>query len=402
MSVDWHRARELAHAAGAAAARPARRLPLAGCDGATLAEALCAGTDLPAFRTCAVDGWAVRGAGPWRVVGRAAAGSAPPPLEADGTAVAVATGAPVPRGAAAVLRAEDTGRAGDGRITGRPPVRAQWRERAEEASAGDVLVPGGVDVTPAVLGLAAAGGHDTLPVRVAPAARGLVFGDELVGRGPAGGHLLRDALGPALPGWLARLGARHAAPPPQPLPDTPGAHRAALRAALAEADVVCTTGGTADGPADHVRAALATLGAAPVVDRVAVRPGHPMLLAAVPGVAAGGPRFVVALPGNPLAAVAGLLTLAGPLVSGLRGRPPAPCGNLAVDSAVAGAAGRTRLVPATVDPATGAARPAAHTGPAMLRGLAAATGLLVVPPGGVAAGGRADFLPLPLWPGAGA
>ncbi|MGC5413117.1 molybdopterin-binding protein, partial [Streptomyces sp. DT225] len=73
-----------------------------------------------------------------------------------------------------------------------------------------------------------------------------------------------------------------------------------------EADLIITTGGTAAGPVDHVHRVLDRVGAELLVDGVAVRPGHPMLLARL---SSDGP-WLVGLPGNPLAAVSGLLTLA--------------------------------------------------------------------------------------------
>ena len=71
-------------------------MPLAEADGRTLAEPLATLTDLPAFPTSSVDGWAVRGPGPWRIVGRVLAGSAPAPLDRRRHRVEIATGAMVP------------------------------------------------------------------------------------------------------------------------------------------------------------------------------------------------------------------------------------------------------------------------------------------------------------------
>ncbi len=71
-----------------------------------------------------------------------------------------------------------------------------------------------------------------------------------------------------------------------------------------DADIVVTTGGTSRGATDHLRPALRNMGASMLVDGVAVRPGHPMLMARTPT-----GRLVVGLPGNPLAAVAGVVTL---------------------------------------------------------------------------------------------
>src|SRR6266536_4908043 len=66
---SWEAARVAAFEAGAEAVRPVVELPLGQADGATLARPLRPRTDLPAFPTCSVDGWAARGPGPWRVVG---------------------------------------------------------------------------------------------------------------------------------------------------------------------------------------------------------------------------------------------------------------------------------------------------------------------------------------------
>ena len=85
-------------------------MPLAAADGHTLAEPLVARTDLPAFATSSVDGWAVRGTGPWRIVGRVLAGGRARPLTANGTAMEIATGAMVPAGTETIVRVEDSTR----------------------------------------------------------------------------------------------------------------------------------------------------------------------------------------------------------------------------------------------------------------------------------------------------
>ena len=81
--MAWLAARAAAHAAGAAAARPPVAVPVAEADGRTLAEPLTARAPMPAFPTSSVDGWAVRGAGPWRITGRVLAGSPAPDLPAQ-------------------------------------------------------------------------------------------------------------------------------------------------------------------------------------------------------------------------------------------------------------------------------------------------------------------------------
>ena len=72
------------------------------------ADGVRALTDLPAFPTSTVDGWAVRGPAPWRIGTQVLAGTVAAPLGADGICVEIATGAMVPAGTEAILRVEDS------------------------------------------------------------------------------------------------------------------------------------------------------------------------------------------------------------------------------------------------------------------------------------------------------
>lgn len=393
-ALPWQEARASAYAAGTALAADPVEVPLADAEGTTLAEPLRARTDLPAFPTSSVDGWAVRGTGPWRVVGRVLAGSPAEPLTEDGTCVEIATGAAVPAGTASIVRTEDSSRTDDGRIGGSPRPIREWREPGEEATLGERLLPAGVAVTPGVLGLAASCGYDRLSVRPAPEAAVLVFGDELLAGGLPGDGRVRDALGPSVPAWLRRLGAAPAAAPP-PVRDTLDAHVDAVRAALAGgARLICTTGGTMSGPVDHLHPALAELGGEFVVNTVEVRPGFPMLLAAVPR-PGGGTALVAGLPGNPQSAVVALVSLVGPALAGLTGRPLPELPRIRLSTEVRGRGGYTHL--ALVD-AAGAA--VGHAASSMLRGLAGAVGFAVIAPGAAAGvGDEVPLVPLPLLPG---
>lgn len=388
VAAPWARSRSLVHSAGAAVPRPGVEVPLAEADGLTLAEPLAARTALPAFPTSSVDGFAVRGPGPWHIVGRVLAGQVARPLGADGVCVEIATGAMVPAGTSAILRVEDAVVAVDV-VRGEPRSAREWRDTGEEAAAGEVLLAAGTPVTPGVVGLAASCGYDTVAVRPAPRVATLVFGDELLVSGLPGDGRVRDSLGPQLPGWLRRLGAIGSAPV-GPVPDTLDAHVAAIRDALADADVVCTTGGTMHGPVDHLHPALAALEAEYVVNTVAVRPGFPMLVAALPG-----GKFVAGLPGNPQSAIVALVSLVVPLLAGLTGRPlPAPR-PMELGADVPGRGGYTHLALVRRDP-DGRLYPVAHAGSAMLRGLAQAAGFAVIAPGtrGIA-GERVPLVELP-------
>jgi molybdopterin molybdotransferase len=115
-----------------------------------------------------------------------------------------------------------------------------------------------------------------------------------------------------------------------------------------------------------------------------------MLLAALPE-----GRWLVGLPGNPLAACVALLTLVKPLLDALQGFGPAVTMKATLDTAEPGRPGDGhRLLPVHLgDDHRAVMLPSC--GSAMLRGLAHATGLVVIPPPGAAAGDEVEYLNLP-------
>ncbi|MEU5214882.1 molybdopterin molybdotransferase MoeA [Streptomyces sp. NPDC020807] len=433
-ATAWPEARSRAALAGAGAragreGREPLRLPLGAALDRVLAEPLTALTDLPSFDTSAMDGWAVAGEGPWTVreEGAVLAGHAPAPALSEGEAVRIATGARVPPGTSAVIRTEharteqtggaparteqrgtDTARTEQAGVdAARPeptaaPVgrrvhalrevrdRQDIRPRGQECRAGDELLPAGTAVTPAVLGLAAAAGYDALPVRPRPRVEVLVLGDELLTAGLPHEGLIRDALGPMLGPWCEALGT-------EPVTTRRiGDDAEELYAAVtgSTADLLITTGGTAAGPVDHLHRVLDAAGATLLVDGVKVRPGHPMLLARLTG-PDGAARHLVGLPGNPLAAVSGLLTLAEPLLAALLGtrNGTGEGHHVPAGDEIQGHPHDTRLVPVVLR--AGRAVPLHYNGPAMLRGIAVADGLAVVPPHGARTGRPLEILGLP-------
>jgi molybdopterin molybdotransferase len=259
------------------------------------------------------------------------------------------------------------------------------RRTGEECPARTALLPAGTLVSPMVLGLAAAVGHDVLTVHPLGRVTALVTGDELLRAGLPGDGRVRDAVGPLLPGAVTAaggrlLGIRHL-----------GDDAEVLRQAVqdADADVVVTSGASSVGRADFLLSVLDTLGADVLIGSVAVRPGHPQVLARL----ADG-RLLVGLPGNPLAALAGLVGLLGPVLAGLAGRPMPVSGTARLTDPLRGAPHDHRLVP--VRRSGDLARPTGHGGAAMLRGAAGADAFAVVAPGcDLAAGDRVEVLPLP-------
>ncbi|MFD5819154.1 molybdopterin molybdotransferase MoeA [Streptomyces sp. NPDC127038] len=405
-ATPWPEARAIAERAARSLPRRTPFLaPLDASLGLVVAAPLTALTDLPSFDTSAMDGWAVAGPGPWEVrEDGVLAGHAEPERLGDGEAVRIATGARVPRDATAVLRSEhghldDKGRLhagvtqehGAARSRGVPALAhgQDIRPRGQECRSGDQLLPHGALVTPAVLGLAAAAGYDTLAVIPRPSVEVLVLGDELLSGGLPRDGLIRDALGPMLPPWLRALGAEVVAV--RRLGDDAKALHKAITGS--RTDLIVTTGGTAGGPVDHVHPTLRRIGAELLVDGVKVRPGHPMLLARTRE-----DQYLVGLPGNPLAAVSGLLTLAEPMLRTLAGRVAPEPYTLPLGEAVQGHPYDTRLIPVSLRGER--ATPLHYNGPAMLRGVAAADALAVVPPGGARAGQELDLIDLP-WAAAG-
>jgi molybdopterin molybdotransferase len=369
--MAWASARTTAYAV--VEPLPARTVPLAEAGGGTLAEPLRARTPLPAFDNSAMDGYAVGSEqGPWRVVGRVLAGEIYPDPIAPDEAVEIGTGAGVPRGAVAVITYERATRAGD-KVEGSVPPGLNVRRMGEGAPASADLLPAGAPVTPTLLGLAAMVGLDELPVRPRPTVAAVLTGDEIIHSGLSGHGMVRDGVGPQLPGLVGWLGGdlRHV----EFVPDGP-ADVLGTALAATTADVLVTCGSAARGPADRLRDTLREMGARVLVPSVACRPGHPQQLARLPD-----GRWLVGLPGNPYAALVAALTLLGPLLAGLAGRrlPALPMATLAAPTSIASEQ-VTRILPARKAGA-GSVEPVGRDRPANLWGAALADSLAVIRPG---------------------
>ncbi|MFE6709719.1 molybdopterin molybdotransferase MoeA [Streptomyces sp. NPDC057695] len=368
-AVPWAEARLRAHRA--APPGPPQRVPLRDAAGLTLAGDLLALGPQPAFDTAAMDGYAVSGSPPWNVRGTARAGRAWQGVLGPGDCVRISTGSLVPSGAHAVVPIEAATSA-DGRVFAAAPEEGRHiRRTGEDAAAGDRLAPAGTRVGPALVGLAAAAGHDTVLVRPRPRVTVLVTGDELDHAGAPQAGRVRDALGPLLPSLVAELGGETVAV--RHVPDHPHGSLARAVQAPGEAEVVVVTGSTSVGTTDQLRRLLADGEARMVVDTVACRPGHPMLLAELPS-----GLWVVGLPGNPYAALVSARTLLGPLLAGLSGRSLPRLPRVPVHGSAKVGPGRTRLVP--VSWADDGCRIATGHGAAFLRGAAVGDALAALGP----------------------
>lgn len=395
-SADWHAARSLAYRLPSPLG--SETVPLAQAIGRRSAEGITALCDVPHYASSAMDGWAVAGDAPWLLIE-----SGPSSLRTlqPGEATRIVTGGLIPIGARAVLRSENgavrdadraTGRIlepGPNASVGEPADGMHIRPPGEEARQGEQVAPAGIVLNPAHIAVAAVCGNDTLEV-VRQVRAGLIFtGDEVVTAGiPAPGHV-RDSFGPQFPALLGMFGV--VVTSERRLPDRLDALMDALShrpTGTADGEVVVTTGGTGHSHADHLHDALARLGARVVIDGIAMRPGGPSLLAQL----ADG-RYLIGLPGNPLAAMMGLFTLLPPLVAGLLGLPEPKQEHVTAGQTLIERSGRVRLMPyANVQ---GTVVPTSWHGSGMLRGLADAAGVLVCPGTGAAEGDVLEALRLP-------
>ena len=380
--VEWHEARRLA--AAAASGPEIAVVNLAESIGLMLAGDVVAQQSIPHFASSAMDGWAVVGEEPWML--------GPPDSVTPGAAWLVVTGQQLPSGIRGVLRNEhgtvDGGelRPNDRATSDEPSPGQHVRLPATEATRGEIVVRAGCIVNPAHVALAAACGLDELTVHPRPTVAILTTGDEVTAAGLPSAGSVRDSFGPQLPAVIAMLGGSVVST--TRVSDDEDATVAALTTVAAVARLVVTTGGTGHSSADHLRSSLARLGATIVIPALAMRPGAPTMLAQLPG-----GQLVLCLAGNPLAALMGLFSVGEPVLAALSGRSAASTHRIRMSTDVAGSPTATRLLPYSLS--EGLASPTPWTGSAMMRGLASADGVLIVPPEGAPAGSELDALSLP-------
>ena len=285
--------------------------------GRVLAEEVASAEDLPPFDSSAMDGFAVAAGGPAElsVVGESRAGAPAGRELRPGEAIRISTGALVPAGADAVVPVERATEA-DGRVSV-PAVEpgANVRRAGEDVPAGRVVLGGGTELGPAEVAMLASLGRERVRCGARPRVSVVVTGDELVLPGePLGPGQIRNSNEPALVALAQSAGAEVVGD--AWVGDDRPLTVEALGTALAEADVVCVSGGVSVGPHDHVRPALRELGVEERFWGVALKPGKPTWFGTA------GDRLLFGLPGNPVSAMVTFHLLARPALLALAGADP--------------------------------------------------------------------------------
>lgn len=301
-----------------ASARPlaAELVPLREAAWRVLAEDVYSPEPQPPFAAATMDGFAVvaEDASPWReILGDQTAGFVLPIEVSDGYAVRITTGAPIPAGANAVVKVEETEAADDHVIIHQEQVTPgeNIRQIGSDLAKGELVLPAGTTLGPAELGLAASVGLDPVAVVRRPRVSVMSTGDELVDPGmPVGPGQIRDSNRFSLIAALTQAGAEiiSAGRAPDRAPDL----RAHLAHLLETSDVVVTSGGVSMGELDLVKPLLSEL-ATVHFRRVFMKPGKPLNFATTDH------AIVFGLPGNPVSALVSFETFIRPALRSMAG-----------------------------------------------------------------------------------
>ncbi|MFE3102590.1 molybdopterin molybdotransferase MoeA [Nocardia tengchongensis] len=339
--VDDHR-RRIEDALRPLAGRIAETVPIAAALGRRLAVDVSAPLDLPVFRNSAMDGYAVAAESVAIVpatlplAGVVAAGNTEGLVLPLGAAVKVMTGAPVPPGADCVVPVEHT--ESDGVTVTIRTSRATGdfvREPGTDVRAGQLLAAAGTLLRPRHIAALAAVGLGELSVTRRVRAAVLTTGDELR---PAGAVLLPGQIfnsnGIALAAALSDNGVEVVSVAHST--DEHAEFRLRMAEAVAQADVVFTSGGVSMGDFEVVKEVLSAQGGE--FGSVALQPGGPQGLSTVDGVP------VLSFPGNPVSTMVSFEVFARPILRELAGLPALPITELPLLQAVRSPAGKRQFL----------------------------------------------------------
>lgn len=310
---------------------PPERVPLAQALARVLAHDVVAAVDAPPFDRSNVDGFALRAADALRASDASpkllrlnpeviACGQAPALEVTAGTATTIATGGVMPRGADAVVMIEHTEFVEDG------PAAIELRRAAapgqfvsyagSDIARGETLLRRGTRIGSREIGMLAACGLSEVDVVRRPVVAVLSTGDELVKPGePLKAAGVYDSNGAIIAAAVAEAGGVPLAL--GAFPDDEAALEAAVRRALADADIVVLSGGTSKGAGDLSHAIVSRLGAPGIlVHGVALKPGKPLCLGVVQD------KPIVVLPGFPTSAIFTFHAYVAPVIRARAGLPP--------------------------------------------------------------------------------
>ncbi len=357
--------------------RPDEPVPIALAAGRVTAGEVVSPIDLPIFRNSQMDGYAVHAADLRElpvllpVVGEIAAGGRDPAPLPVGSAVAIMTGAPVPRGADAVVPIEDT-RMVDGSVEiARGRDAGEYvREPGSDIAAGAVLLPAGLRLAPRHLAALAAANLIDVAVRSRVRVAVVSTGNELVPPGtPLENGRLPDANGIALAAAASAVGADVI--DVQLAGDDPVRLATVFdRAIAAGAELILTSGGISMGAHEPVRQLLEPLGA--TVGTVDMQPGGPQAYARYRGVP------VICFPGNPVSSQLSFALFVAPVLRELAAQPPVLRTTRPLAHPLRSVAGRRQFLRGRLT-GDGSVETVAGPGSHLVAGLAAADVLLDVP-----------------------
>jgi molybdopterin molybdotransferase len=299
-------------------------LTLLDAQGLLIAEDVRTDFPLPSFDNSAMDGYAVRATDTrdattdkpvvLQVVGDVAAGARARSGMGPGLAMRIMTGAPIPAGADAVIRLEDTDR-GMARVAiGRAVHTGECvRRSGEDLAAGAPALGAGAALGPQQLGLLAAVGRDRVLVRPRPRIIIVSTGSELVevGHSPSFGEVIDSN------SYMIASAAKDAGADARRIGIVPDDHAKlldVLESQLLRADVLVTTGGVSMGAYDVVKEALGELGTVDFT-KVAMQPGKPQGFGHI-----GNKVPIFCLPGNPVSSLVSFEVFVRPAIRKLLGK----------------------------------------------------------------------------------
>ena len=294
-------------------------VPLNQVLGRVLAADIKANRDQPPYDVSAMDGFAVRSTDVanapalLEIIEDIKAGDMPRMTVQAGQCARIMTGAPVPQGADAVIRVEDTEAVGETQVRINVAVKARndIRDRGEAMRTGEVVLTADSTITPGVVGMLAMVKAAQVEVWRLPRVAILSTGDELEGlEAPFDANKIPDANSYALMAQVQALGIQPvllgiARDEPQHLQDM-------LQRGL-QFDVLLVSGGTSVGVHDYVRPTLEALGVQMKFWRVQMKPGHPMAFGVAPL------TWVFGLPGNPVSSMVCFEEFVGPALRSITG-----------------------------------------------------------------------------------